>query len=354
MVRISVIALIYKSRQLADWVYKSVHEFTPLIEKGEAEFFFIANDPTKMLLDHLRKKKYKYFVNRNYHYSEEELFEAGYGQPEYISRVYRGWNQAILHAQGEIVVLINSDMYFSPDWLENLLKYSDRTKIICSKLVERKHPKYGEVFPGAIHGEFGNGPDNFKEKAFLKFVNKIKKTGLEHAGAYMPCLIYRDIALIAGLYPEGNIAGKSFSDVIAYGDEAFFNRLKDLGINHFTALDSIVYHLKEGEMDIVQDQGGNSDHPGQYQRKNKLKIAPYKQGKFVHQIPSYFVPTRDHLDLLKKITIGGSPAQENEKKRFIRPFVSVMNRLLILICHLAKRILPERTYNRIGDFLCRK
>lgn len=53
--------------------------------------------------------------------------------------------------------------------------------------------------------------------------------------------------MYVGLYPEGNIASQSKEIIKRYGDEEFFDRLAKMGIEHFTAKDSIAYHLKEGE-----------------------------------------------------------------------------------------------------------
>jgi glycosyltransferase involved in cell wall biosynthesis len=248
MVTISIASLIYRSKKYADWLYNSVYEFTPLLKRGEAEFFFVANDPTEELLEHLRQKGYQHYVNVNPKRTEEELFRMGYGAPEYIHRVYRGFNKAIGTAAGDIVVLVNSDHYFSPDWLENLLKYLSSRTIVSSKIVERRHPDHG-IFPGAYHGEFGSHPDNFDKQGFLAFCERKKTTGLQLGGAYMPCAFYKRLAIQVGLYPEGNIAGTTFNDVVSYGDERFFSKLAEAGVSHVTAMDSIVYHLKEGEMD---------------------------------------------------------------------------------------------------------
>lgn len=246
MLKVSIVSLIYQSAGLADWVHDSVHKFTPMIARGEAEFFFVANDPTVALLDHLRLRGYQHVVNVNQRYTDDELFALGYGTPEYMSRVYRGYNEGVRQAKGDYVVLVNSDNYFSPDWLENLLKYSDRSRVISSTLVERNHPTFS-VFPGALHGEFGGTVETFDETAFLAFAARVKKTGVEKGGAFMPTLLHRDIAIEAGLYPCGNIAGDSFERVAKYGDEAFFDVLNSLGVSHYTSLDSISYHLKEGE-----------------------------------------------------------------------------------------------------------
>ena len=232
MVKISIVCLIYKSSKMADWVYNSVHKFTPQIKRGEAEFFFIANNPTEAVVNHLDKKGYKYYLNICPKFKDEELFKMGYGKPAYISEVYNGYNRGILEANGEIVILINSDNYFSPDWLDGLLKYLDRKSIITSQLVERKHPKY-EVFPGAYHQECGNTPENFDERKFLKFAESVRKSGLVEGSAYMPCAFYKDLALQVGLYPEGNIAGDTFDEIIGTGDEVFFRMLKRIGVKTF-------------------------------------------------------------------------------------------------------------------------
>lgn len=278
--RVSIVSLIYQSAVLADWVHDSVLKFTPLIARGDAEFFFVANDPAPGLLAHLDRRGYPHTTNHNRAYSDDELFALGYGTPEYMSRVYRGYNEGIRHARGDYVVLVNSDNYFSPDWLENLLKYSDRTKTISSTLVERSHPKFG-VFPGAVNGEFGGTVAEFDEAAFLSFVAATKKTGLRAGGAYMPTLFHRDIAIEAGLYPTGNVAGSDFAHIRRYGDEAFFDALELLGVEHLTALDSIVYHLKEGEREdapLLRTLEGDSREPNgidsQFTQATPYPIAP--------------------------------------------------------------------------------
>lgn len=246
MVEISIVCLIYKSVDLTEALYESVLRNTPLLASRQAEFLFIANDPTDDVVEYLVSKKVPHYININEHLSDEQLFDLGVGAPEYIRRVYQGYNYGILKAKGQKVVLINSDNFFSPDWLENLLKYSDYKKVVCSTLVEPGQGKFG-VFPFAIEKHFGRTLKDFREDDFLVFAEKNSKTGYSSGGAYMPCLLYKDVAVLAGLYPEGNIAGKDFGDIKEYGDEHFYKNLKNFGIEHITAKDSIVYHLKEGE-----------------------------------------------------------------------------------------------------------
>lgn len=305
MIRVSVISLIYQSAALADWVYESALKFTPMISRGQAEFLFVANDPTPPLLKHLRARGYPYVVNENLRYSDEELFELGYGAPEYMSRVYRGYNEGIRQARGDYVVLVNSDNYFSPDWLENLLKYSDRSKVVTSRLVERHHPTFG-VFPGAIQGEFGGTVESFDESAFLAFAAGIRRTGMEEGGAYMPALMHRDLVLEAGLYPCGNVAGPRFDDIIRFGDEALFDSLGSLGIKHYTALDSVVYHLKEGERDDsgtdVRVANGETVVAGA--DRGGTPATPYPPKRAIGTIVYSLPPAKRHEFLTAAITSG--------------------------------------------------
>jgi hypothetical protein len=286
-----------------------------MIQSGEADFLFVANDPTDAVVSHLIGKKYPFIVNINERFTEEELFLKGYGVPEYMNRVYKGYNQGILHAKGERLVLINSDNYFSPDWLENLIKYSDMKKVISSTLVERKHEKFG-VFPGAIERNFGSNTENFKEDEFIDFTYKIKKTGLKTGGAYMPSLLYKDVAMYAGLYPEGNIALKTKEVIKRYGDEEFFDRLKKIGVEHFTAKDSVSYHLKEGEREDEIDSvlPKNIDY-SKYAVKEYavLPIQPYEKRV------SELVPIINHNSIINKLLrIKGHSDRVIKLKREIR------------------------------------
>lgn len=273
MVKISIISLIYRSKKYADFIYENVNKYTPAISRGEAEFFFIANDPTEDLENHLKEKGYPHFLNKNEGKSPDELFKMGFGKPDYMHGVYRGYNKGILSSKGEIIVLLNSDNCVSPDWLENLLKCLGPDTIVTSQLVERYHPDHG-IFPGAFHAELGNHPDNFKEADFLEFVEKNKVTGLCESGSYMPCAFRKEKAIQVGLYPEGNIAGDNFSTIIEYGDERFYRKLANIGVKHVTSLDSIVYHFKEGEM---EDTGIEPEYKVPdivYQQPNHFPLKP--------------------------------------------------------------------------------
>lgn len=237
---ISICSLIYRSPSYADAVWQSAHEFTPHLQDGRARFFFVANDATQEVLDHLRFRRYPHEIQVNERLTEAELRKMGFDPPEYIRRVYLGWNRAILESEEELV-LVNSDNLFSPGWLEGLLNNLNEKQVVCSILIEGNHRRHAP-FKGAIRGEFGRHPREFKKRAFLDLCERNRKAGTSIGGAYMPCAIRKSVAIRAGLYPEGNPHRAS-------GDERFFAKLKSIGVRHVTALDSLVYHFKEGEMD---------------------------------------------------------------------------------------------------------
>lgn len=242
---ISIASLIYRSTQYADAVWRSLHENTPELRDGRAHFFFVANDPTEALLRHLDAKKYPYVVQKNLIFSDDELRAIGYEPPEYIRRVYQGWNRAILESD-EQAVLVSSDMMFASDWLKALSARWNPKKILASKLVERSHPRHG-VFAQALHRDFGAHPSSFRDEDFQQFAREQFLTQETPGGSYGPLMFSKSAAISAGMYPEGNSRE-------GYGDQVFIRRMEARGVTHATACDSIVYHFKEGEMDEVLEE----------------------------------------------------------------------------------------------------
>lgn len=256
---ISIFSLIYKSTKYIDYLYSSLRRFTPMLDNGEAEFFFVANDATDKVKNHLKEREVPHVIWDNDYVPLGAMQAKGFAHPEYMRRVYRGYNFGVDNCKGDIVVPVNSDHLFAPNWLENLIKHLDRETIPSSLLVEPGHSRHG-VFPEADHRNFGKSPEGFDEKGFLAYVDKISEDDTRPGGAYMPSAFYKDMLIEAGRYPEGNLAVpphtqyESFAQPgrpygIAYADKVLFFELAKLGLKHVTVLDSIVYHIKEGEKD---------------------------------------------------------------------------------------------------------
>ena len=254
--KVSISALIYRSTVYADFVYNQIKKHTAkLLESGEAEFYFIANDASEEVLQHLRKMQYPFYVQTNQHHTDAELFAMGFGKPEYIHRVYKGWNRAIQEARGKYVCLVNSDMGFSEGWIENLLKHVTKECVVSSLLIERGHEKLGHFGDangtGSIVVNCGKTPLSYNEAAFKAAAKRFgtpNKTTV--GGVYMPLCFEKQTVLNAGGYPNGNLAGKNFNQVVAYGDAVLMEKLKKNGVRHITAWDSVAYHFQQGEQEF--------------------------------------------------------------------------------------------------------
>jgi len=251
---ITIVCLVYKSIEYADFTIENIYKYTPMLKTGEAEFIFIANNATDEVKKHLKEKNYNHIVRDYECPSDQTLNHWGFAKPAYIHEVYSAYNLGI-EISKDIVCLVATDMAYSPDWLENLLKRLKYNTVVTSKLVETtennpygvfRNPRTGS---GAHFGLFGGRISDFREEEFLKFVEEKKIDDTEIGGGHQPLLMYKWQAELVGMYPEGNLAGykRNWNRVEQYGDDNLMTKLLSNGINFITSLDSIVYHLKEGE-----------------------------------------------------------------------------------------------------------
>lgn len=242
MVKVSIACLIYKSTRWLDFVYEQVKKHTNLEEN---EFYFVANDACDAVLNHLKEHNIPHYVHNN---TEEQKKEW------YINNVYRAWNTAGRMAKGEYIVFINSDMAFSPRWLEILQEKIKDNMCLCSRLVERGVLRSGTY---GVEQNFGNVPEDYKEEPFLHFCEQIKENTIYPSGLYMPMLIKKEYMEKINYYPEGNINLQSdifnptytkLGEPCMPGDHVLIAKLKTIGVEHYTSFNSIVYHFQEGEM----------------------------------------------------------------------------------------------------------
>ncbi|MCV0399547.1 MAG: glycosyltransferase [Nitrosarchaeum sp.] len=230
--KISVICLIYKSIGYANFVFDSFQKYTNLYDN--IEFYFIANDPTDKLIDYLDKNHFPYKLFRN---QDPEEY--------YLKRVYRAWNFGGFESDSDIIVFVNSDMAFSKNWLENLLRRLREDRIVTCRLVESGKLRSGKY---GIEKNFGQTYSEFNDEKFQNFVNHISRSEIKDGGLFMPCAIYKDSFIKSGGYPIGNRTEKNGN--ITPGDKIlFYEKLLPMGIKHYTVFDSLVYHVQEGEMD---------------------------------------------------------------------------------------------------------
>lgn len=210
-----------------------------MLKTGEVEFYFVCNNATEEVKNYLKE-------NNIPHYLFETCPQPPY--PHNISYIYGAWNFAVRQAKGEIVVLVNSDMAFSKDWLENLLKRLDKTKAVSCLSVESG--RIHSLLPHTVVKNFGRTPETFQEEKFEQFAELLKEDTEQILGVFMPVAFHKENFIRVGGYPEGNriLPGGNIS-----GDSIFFQeRLAYIGIKHVTSFDSICYHVQTGETDAIE------------------------------------------------------------------------------------------------------
>jgi len=239
----SIICLIYKSVDWLKFVYEQVMKYTDMRRK---EFFFVANDATEEVLNYLQDNDIPHYVFNNTPEQQSEW---------YVNNVYRAYNFATTKAKGDFLVMINSDMAFSPGWLDHLWAFYDGSNCICSRLIESGKLPSGTY---GIEKDLGRNFDTFQEEEFQVYAASIAEPRVENSGLFMPLLIRKQHFEKVGGYPEGQVVIGSdiYNPVIAKwgeacisGDTVIMQKLKDHGIVHQTAFNSIVYHFQWGEKD---------------------------------------------------------------------------------------------------------
>lgn len=236
---IAVRALVYKSTAYAAHIYEQVQRYCP-----GADFQIIANDATPEVLNWLVKNDVPHLIQDNKSLSAEGLLDLGIGEPEYIRRVYQGWNRCIMSAREfDMVMLVNSDHCFSHGWLDPLIAMVHRGYMSSPRMYEH-HSPLSEYLngTGTYVADYGSCPENYEEVKFLAFVKSLQLPLVTLGGAYMPCLLRPEWIIDAGMFPEGNVIGKQRT---LSGDRVLYERMKQV---HLTVHKSVCYHFHEGEM----------------------------------------------------------------------------------------------------------
>jgi hypothetical protein len=121
-------------------------------------------------------------------------------------------------------------------------------------LVESGKMKSGQY---GIGKNFGYTCDKYNENGFINYAKTISIDETHNGGLYMPLLIRKTDFMKIGGYPEGNI--KIDSDIynpvyavpgekLISGDKILMKKLANIGIEHKTVFNSIVYHFQAGEL----------------------------------------------------------------------------------------------------------
>jgi len=259
MEKISIISLIYQSTEFAQAQYDNIRKWTPELETGEAEFFFVANDATDEVKKYLIDNNIPHVVNDNPRYSDEESYKMGFAFPEWIQRVYRGYNHGIKESNNPITLLINSDMFFSPGWLKNLKAKLTYKHAVTPKVIQPKDFKNPINQTHCVNYHCGNSIAQYNEVKFFAKANQISEDSISPGNLFMPIMMYKSNLELIGYYPNGNVLHRKhgndsvynatlYKDVLHFGDVFLIKKLNLIGVEHVTVNNSIIYHFDRGEI----------------------------------------------------------------------------------------------------------
>jgi len=226
-VDVTVIGLIYRSKKWLDFLLDQLS-----IAKNNCSYktLIVANDPyLEIRTDHRVG-----YVHDNPDTSVH-----------YIKRVYSAWNRSVEVADTRYVVLVNSDMAFADGWLDALVRYGGTNILPTSLLVESG--RIPSAMPEYVK-DCGVTPDTFDRRKFVDFASEIRCRAIERGRLFMPVLFERERFLAMGGYPDGNIYHPDGR--VESGDAFFFDRLVASGMEWVTVMDSICYHVQQGEQDL--------------------------------------------------------------------------------------------------------
>ena len=219
---VTLVVLVYRSLKWLDFVMDGVERSS---NETRYRWLVVANDATEEVRSDPR-------VTIDWRNENPGEF--------YINRVYRAWNEGVRQALTPLVCMMNSDMYPSDYWLDQLVwvKRNHVNVVPTSLLVESG--RIQSAMPEYVR-DFGRDPESFRRKEFLDHAEDVKKPGMvENGRLYMPILVNRQEFFDMGAYPEGNPPGTT-------GDKDLFRRYADEGFRHVTALGSVCYHVQCGE-----------------------------------------------------------------------------------------------------------
>jgi len=237
---ITIALLIYASPRYLDFVMESLLLHSS--KEHKIKYLIVCNDASDNVL--IKASEYASELSKNY---EPEIRVVNHvnnpKDPFWIQNVYSAWNRCLSECDNEYICFVNSDMVFTPNWLDRLVKYDTSKCIPTSWLVESgRMPS----IPGLISRNFGQSLDSFDDDSFQTFAKSIIEDGFSMGGAYMPSLFNADMLRSVGgwSYNQGNYPG----------DKITFELLRrKYGLQHIMVKDSIVYHLQRGESAEVGD-----------------------------------------------------------------------------------------------------
>lgn len=228
---ITIALLIYRSPDYLDFVMQSLMENESEIH--DIYYLIVCNDATSEVL-----ARAEHWSNMN---GRIRFVDHRNENPDdwYIQNVYNAWNRCLAECDTPYICFVNSDMAFSPGWLDALARYDLGRYIPTSRLVESgRMPS----LPGLLSLNYGQTLKSFQKDEFEKTAANLKLIPgfTPNVGAYMPSLFETETLKSIGGWRKnmGNIPGDRIT---------FATLLSRFGMTPIMVHDSIVYHFQRGE-----------------------------------------------------------------------------------------------------------
>lgn len=233
-------------------------------------------------------------VQKNSHFKHQIIVHVNEGtdgtldwiKEQTIDYTYSASNAGVCYAinamadlaQTDYILFLNDDMYVCPDWDLHLWNevqaQNDHLWYFSGTMIE---PKYSGNSCAIAPFDFGNGPENFKEKELLTFVDKLKQPDWFGA-SWPPSLVHKS------LFNQVEGYSVEFSPGM-YSDPDFSMKLWQIGVRNFKGIgNSLVYHFQSKSTARVQRNNGRKQFaskwkiPSSYFNKNMLLLgSKYKQ-----------------------------------------------------------------------------
>lgn len=201
----------------------------------------------------LKNSKYKHQIIVHVNEGSDGTMEW-LNQEKHISYTFSNSNVGVCYsmnfaaqlARANYIVYINDDMYVCPDWdhylYESIKAIGHKNFYISGTMIEAKPQS-----KCSIQGDYGKGPEDFREQALLKEFNTIPFHDWNGA-TWPPSVVHRDLwNLSGGLSIE-------FSPGF-YSDPDFSMKLWRLGVRYFKGVsNSRVYHFGSVSTKKIKDQ----------------------------------------------------------------------------------------------------
>lgn len=187
-----------------------------------------------IIVPHLSHSKsidlFKNIIKENTHSKDYEIVSI-----VDTTDVYKAFNDGVKYSSGDVVVLINDDMFVQKNWDIEYIKYASGKTIVTGQVVE----------PGLVTGvsgknikmNFGDTPDSYERDKFEQWASEqVLKTAVcnNSKGWYMPFAVEKKYFIE---YPN-EIKFPHANDITLFDDI-----LPKMGYN-FIKVNSFCYHLQ--------------------------------------------------------------------------------------------------------------